>query len=653
MQHPGRYGDVREDPHARSPVRRTAADVGLVVGLLAAVVAIGAHAPSNLYAYAQLKRIGTAIGMLTSGDWLLPINQTGRIASKPQLYPWLTAAALKLTGAYNDFVFRLPTVVAAVATAVCVYFLARRWYGRRVALLAGCLWATALHMSRLAYLAATDMLLTLWVTVSVMCADRLLFHRGARAERWKWAVGLWASMILAALAKGWGVVNLVLVGGMLALASVLGPGFPGLRAVKLPVRCFLAGRLVLRRLRRAMRAVWFGWGLLAMAAVLVPLWIAMFARGGEEFRQLIYFEFLQRATGAGEGAPKAGSAPAILYLVYYLLPASVFAVGALAVTPLREWFSRKGPFCLPLCWIVAVVLPFSLAHGFRPDYLLPCYAGGAILGAWGVEAVFRGRRGGKAAVRALRHVFAAVAIAMSLAVGGIATGYALRDHLGESVGEVLKAPAVVAPGTWWVVYALIVIGLGGAALGTVWSLQWRLRRVVAIAMVSTLGVMFLHTHMISRHARSGDGEAMIAFSREAGPVVGDDEIAVFRTEKLSVELYLGRLGVRAGGAEDINRSAPAWLITCDRGLTELGACREDPNGSYVLKVKEQTGPGRPTRKARLRTLPEELGIVRATGRAIVSQNWGRIYLIELRRPVRISGKPMRPAWVSGKRDEDG
>jgi hypothetical protein len=171
-------------------------------------------------------------------------------------------------------------------------------------------------------------------------------------------------------------------------------------------------------------------------------------------------------------------------------------------------------------------------------------------------------------------------------------------------------------------------------------------------MVSTLGVMFLHTHMISRHARTGDGEAMIAFSREAGPVVGDDEIAVFRTEKLSVELYLGRLGVRAGGAEDINRSAPAWLITCDRGLAELGACREDPNGSYVLKVQEHTEPGRTTRKARLRTLPEDLGIVRATGRAIVSQNWGRIYLIELRRPVRISGKPMQPAWVSGKRDED-
>ncbi|MGB2822885.1 MAG: hypothetical protein WBF17_18020, partial [Phycisphaerae bacterium] len=402
----------------------------------------------------------------------------------------------------------------------------------------------------------------------------------------------------------------------------------------------------------AMRATRFGWGLLAMAVVLVPLWLAMFARGGEAFRELIYFEFFQRVTGAGEHPPKAAGAPAILYLVYYCLPCSVFAIGALVLVPIRRWFSRRGALCLPLCWVVAVVVPFSLTHGFRPDYLLPCYAAVAMLGAWGIEGVFRRRRRGRAAVRALRHVYAAVAIAMSLAVGGISAGYALRDHLPQAAQKVLRVPSAVEPGMWWAVYPLIVVGFGGVALGTIWSLQWRLRRVVVVAMVATVGVMFLHTHMISRHASTGDGETMLAFSREARPIVGDDEIAVFRAEKLTVELYLGRLGVPAGGAEDINRSAHAWLITCDRGLAELGAYREDPNGSYFLNVKEQAGPGLRIREARLSTLPEELGEVRVQSRPIMSQRWGRIYLIRLKRPIRPSGTPVLPGWESGKRDRD-
>ena len=200
------HGELDGAPPGAPTAARTAADLAVVLLLVGVVVAIAAAAPSHLYAYAQLKRVGSAIAMLQTGNWLLPVNQTGGIASKPQLYPWLLAAALKLTGRYDDFVFRLPTIVAGLLTAAMVYFLARRWYGRRVALLAGCLWATMLHMGRMMYLAATDMLLTACVTASILCADRLLFHRAPRRHRWKWVVGLWASMILGALAKGWGAL---------------------------------------------------------------------------------------------------------------------------------------------------------------------------------------------------------------------------------------------------------------------------------------------------------------------------------------------------------------------------------------------------------------------------------------------------------------
>ena len=43
-----------------------------------------------------------------------------------------------------------------------------------MALLAACLWAVGMHMSKMLYLATTDMLLTFWITASIFCAEALI-----------------------------------------------------------------------------------------------------------------------------------------------------------------------------------------------------------------------------------------------------------------------------------------------------------------------------------------------------------------------------------------------------------------------------------------------------------------------------------------------
>jgi 4-amino-4-deoxy-L-arabinose transferase-like glycosyltransferase len=209
----------------------TARDVLLVLLVVGAVIGIVAVAPSNTYDYAQLQQIGAVVGTIHSGDWLLPRDQLGLLARKSQLYAWIGAPILMATGIYNDFTFRLPTVIASLVAGVLVYFLGRRWYGRSAGLLAALLWATAHHMGKLIYIALTDMLLAVWVLASMMCADRLLFHRAPPDKRRRWVLGLWVTMILGAMTKGWGVLNLILVGGTLALATAAGPGFGALRAV--------------------------------------------------------------------------------------------------------------------------------------------------------------------------------------------------------------------------------------------------------------------------------------------------------------------------------------------------------------------------------------------------------------------------------------
>ena len=608
---------------------------------------MAAHAPSTIYSYAQLFQVGASIDVLRNGNWLMPRIQTGGLYRKPQMYPWLGAAALGAVGVYDDFVFKLPTILAAAGTVLLVYLLGVRWYGRCTGLLAGALWATVLQMSKVAYVATTDMLLTLALTASVFCADRLVFHPPRRSRRWAWAVGLWGSVAFGALAKGWGLVNVPILGCMLALAAACRPGFRALSVVPGATKLLLAVRLVGRRWRRLAGATGLAWGLPA-AALVVAAVVGPSAMNEQWRREVFIPEFWHRFTGQGAHAAAASPVPAALHMLYYALPASVFALGALFLAGPRKWLSRRGPLSLPLCWIIAVVVPFSLSQRSRPDYLLPCYAGVALMGAWAVEEVRRRGAAGGSQAGALRHVFAGVAIAIGLTVIAGAAIYGARGFMPAIIRRQVEMPRFVRTEC---IYGLRVAGVGGAVLiaFAVWaSLTWRIRALAAAACAGMLGVTFVSTHFVSPRARTGDGEVMRRFSLRARQAVGDDGVAVFLADKLTVELYLGRFGRRippgTRAVEQVNESSDRWLVTCDRGLAELGAARHDVSGAF--RFKSNLG------RFSLATMPEEIGHVRLSSEPVRSQGWGRLHLIEIRRPVRPSGTPISTGYVSGRQRAD-
>ncbi|MFW6133497.1 MAG: glycosyltransferase family 39 protein, partial [Planctomycetota bacterium] len=652
-----------ERPREAPSRRRTARDLALITALIAVVVAATAHGPSTTYTYAQLEQVGASVATVHAfagddphryGTWLLPRDQFGGWARKPQLYAWLDAAVLAATDAYNDFTFRIPTVLATLATGVCVYLLGRRWYGRRVGLLGACLWIAPHHMNKMSYIATTDMLLALWITASVLCADRLLFHPAPRGRRRRWVVGLWAIMILGAMTKGWGAVNLILVGAMLALATAVLPGFGALRrADGLARKALLSARLIGRRWRRAMRATCFGWGMLAMVIALAPVWVGMFAQGGAEFREIVYFEFVQRVTGTGTNPPHSASAPAVAHLLYYLLPVTPFLIAAVALVRPRRWLASGSPTALPLCWILAVVVPFSLTHGFRSDYLLPCYAGAALAGAWAVgEIARRGAQGGRG-VSFLRHLLAATALVPAALLIALPPLYAFYGRLPDWITGTLREPAwdVMGPETLPIALGLLPPAAVAFTLAIRWSLRWRVWRLAALVVLLAPGLMFLDRHFVDRQAVTGDGERMVRFARRVQRRIGEDPYAAFRIEKLATELYLGRFALDASDdrvlrqrLDDVpvnldepaarsraavrllNASDAPWLVTCDLGLVELGAAVGDPDGAYAA--------GSGDAEVRYRTRPEIFGeVVARTDRPIVEADWGRMYLIRLDRPL--------------------
>ena len=156
-----------------------------------------------------------------------------------------------------------------------------------------------------------------------------------------------------------------------------------------------------------------------------------------------------------------------------------------------------------------------------------------------------------------------------------------------------------------------------------------------------LGVGFIYVHVASRPARTRTGEHMRSFAMAARGILGDDDYAAFAAENLVVGPYLGRLGeliMYNDPLRQINASEAPWLLTCDRGLVELGASSEVGAGEYKIRIEGV--------KRWFQTHPKQLGEVALVGERIYAEAWGHIYLIRLARPVRVDGIPTSTVYVS-------
>jgi len=658
----------------------TALHVGLVLLVVATVIAISAHAPSTTIAYAQLQQIGAIIGTIETGEWLLPRDHTERVARKGLLYTWIAAPIVMLTQCYSDFVFRLPTVLASLITGVLVYLLGRRWYSPRAGLIAACLWATIHHMAKLMYVALTDMMVAMFITVSIFCADRLLFHRPRSSRRFGWILALWASVILGGLTKGRGLLNITLVGITLGLAGALWDGYAPVGEVSGPVmKLRSAARLTVRRWWEAIKATKFLVGMFVTVAVLIAVWAGMMIRGGEAFREVMDYEVWSRITGKGERTPHPKSVPTILNLLYYMLPVTVFAIGAMVLAGPRRWFSRQSPLLLPLCWIISVVLPFSLTYSARHDYLLPCYPAGALMGGWAIEEISR-----RIAVSrkdrltsAVRHAIAATGIVICALLILAPLALLFNQYAPGIVRKNLRVPPIIEPETWWIFALLAPAGVIGLLVTIRWSLRWNLGRLTAVIVLGMLAVMFVERHAIARQSRTGDGEKLKRFASTVRRTIGDAPFAGFQIDKLGTELYVGRFAIRIedppvipgrsqvieysdDGLDPAHRRArsalrrlresqASWLITCEKGLVSLGAAQEDQRGRYVLRISGK--------KVAFVTDPHLFGTLICASEPVISQRWGKALLIKID-PSKLQSSIERkifmhaktPGWESGRQE---
>src|SRR3954453_4925142 len=131
----------------------------IVAALMAVLFAI-ANLPWQLDDYDQAKQAFTSFEMVKEGQWVYQHTPHERIATKPPLAGWISAALFAVTRSW-EIAWRLPSLVAALALAIVLFCAVNDAYGKIAALIALGAFGFNLLTPRLATLVRTDMPLAL------------------------------------------------------------------------------------------------------------------------------------------------------------------------------------------------------------------------------------------------------------------------------------------------------------------------------------------------------------------------------------------------------------------------------------------------------------------------------------------------------------
>ncbi len=322
--------------------RRTFWAVALLIALLFATT----NLPWHLDDYDQAKQAFTSFEMVNAGHWLYQHTPNEKIATKPPLVGWVSAAIFAVTRSW-EMAWRLPSLLAALLLAVALTRAAGAAYGRAAGLIALSAFGLNLLAPRLATLVRTDMPLAL----VVFLLGLQIWRKVRNAEPWRPSDRLVAFALLTCA---------MLVKGPIVYAFLL----PGIVAYQLLRANKTGGAWCGWWPWLASLAIFIAWAALGMA------WVPGF------YDQVVVKEFAGRF---GETVHRPQ--PFYFYfphLLHKFAPWSVLAM-ALAVVgwraeklALRERVRRLPPDLLwLLCWTLGGLIVMSLIPSKRVDRIFP------------------------------------------------------------------------------------------------------------------------------------------------------------------------------------------------------------------------------------------------------------------------------------------
>jgi len=284
--------------------------------------------------------------MLAMRDFIVPhLNYVAYVEKPPLLY-WVTALSFRIFG-IDEFAARLVPAISALLGVLATFIFGNRVMGRRRALMAAAILATAPLYAVMSQVLTTDMLLSALTTIAIFA----LFLHYQEGGTWCWIA--YVAMGLATLTKG-----------------PVGIALPTLTMV-----VFLWWEGALRGSLRRFRAIA---GALLVLAIVAPWFIAISIREpgfvdfyfvGEHLRRIFDSSF-------SHGEP----------FYFYVVPVIAGLLPWSMLVPFLTWRRMAPNPARRYCVIASMVIiaTFSASSGKLIPYIIPAFPPLAVLLADGI-----------------------------------------------------------------------------------------------------------------------------------------------------------------------------------------------------------------------------------------------------------------------------
>lgn len=305
-------------PHILDPPPTRHALLAFLLAL-AAVLHIGTAAWGDLYDGVEGQVAGVAREMVSSGQWLVPTNNTA-----PLTY-WAVTASYKIFG-LSATAARLPIALAMIGSVALTFLIGERLAGYWRGFAAGLIYLCSIGAFLPGRLVAPENIFCLFVTAAIYCA--LCGYQRQKFRR-IWFAGFWLSAALATLTKG--------LEAPLLLSAIL-----------LPLSIFF------REARLRFKTLLHWTNLVLFVAIVAP-WLIWASTHDPGFAA----QFFSFANGDTEFTR---SRFLLLHLAWWF-PALLLVLPGLIFAPRKILRPDELTFSelLPLVWVIAVVLAAVLA----------------------------------------------------------------------------------------------------------------------------------------------------------------------------------------------------------------------------------------------------------------------------------------------------
>ncbi|MDA8169536.1 MAG: glycosyltransferase family 39 protein [Nitrospiraceae bacterium] len=298
--------------------------------------------------------------MLVSGDWITPTYNFENRYDKPIMIYWLMAASYKAFGV-NEFAARLPSALAGFLLALSIFFFTLTSWGEfsfarafvkreERALYASAAFLLSLYFAAYSHAAVTDMVLSLFITLSLFA-----FYLSVSRRSRRFIYGFYAFSALAFLTKG--LIGIVFPFGIAGVYMLMTERFKGVKKLfSFP-------------------------GLILFILISFPWYIAEYMRNGQEF---LWYFFVKHHFMRYTEVISGHKGP-----VYYYIPVLMLGlfpwIGFLPSGIANAFREKDSPGLFALIWLLFIFVFFSFSQTKLPDYILPAIPAAAILAASGLE----------------------------------------------------------------------------------------------------------------------------------------------------------------------------------------------------------------------------------------------------------------------------